>query len=295
MFEGLSVAMVTPFRNGVVDHAGIERLVARLIEGGVDGIVALGSTGEAATQNVDERRAVLRQVIAQARGHVWVVAGTGTNNTAESIALTQMAKDEGADGAMLVTPYYNKPTPDGQVAHVEAIARAVPMPFIVYNVPGRTGTHMTPETIARLSRLPEVAAVKEASGSLDQVSAILDLCDITVLCGDDSLTLPMIAVGAQGVVSVLAQVVPAEMKALVDASRHGRLGKARVLHKRLFPLARALFLESNPGPVKEALAQLGVIEPELRLPLVRVRQATADALASELARFAEPRAAAVVT
>lgn len=285
MFEGLSVAMVTPFRGGAVDPAGIERLVARLVEGGVDGIVALGSTGEAATQTVEERRAVLEQVIAEVRGRVWVVAGTGTNNTAESIALTRMAKELGADGAMVVTPFYNKPTPDGQVAHVEAIAREASLPLIFYNVPGRTATNTLPETIARLARVPEVKAVKEASGSLDQASAILDRCDITVLSGDDSLTVPMIAVGAEGVVSVAGQVAPSEMAALVRAARAGRAAEARDRHRRLYPLMRALFLETNPAPVKEALAQLGVTAPDLRLPLVRVTEATARALAKEIARL----------
>ncbi len=274
MFEGLSVAMATPFRGGAVDAAGIERVVAHLLDGGVDGIVALGSTGEAATQTFDERRAVLRQVVHLARGRAWVVAGTGTNDTAQSIELTRMAREEGADGAMIVTPYYNKPTPDGQVAHVEAIARAVPLSLIVYNVPGRTGTNTLPETIARMARIPGVAAVKEASGAPDQTSAIIEACDITVLSGDDSLTVPLMAIGAKGVVSVVGQVAPREMTALVRAAQGGDMAAARTWHRRLYPLMRAMFLESNPAPVKDALAHLGLCTADLRLPLVGVSGAT---------------------
>jgi 4-hydroxy-tetrahydrodipicolinate synthase len=284
--------MVTPFRAGAVDAAGIERIVARLLDGGVDGIVALGSTGEAATQTVDERRAVLRQVVHLARGRAWVVAGTGTNDTAQSIELTRMAREDGADGTMLVTPYYNKPTPDGQVAHVEAVARAVPLPIVFYNVPGRTGTNTLPETIARIARVPGVVAVKEASGVPDQTSAILDACDITVLSGDDSLTVPLMAIGAQGVVSVVGQVAPREMAAMVRAARACDFTTARAAHARLFPLMRAMFLESNPAPVKEALAQLGVCSTELRLPLVAVTAATRARIADVLAQVLPQGAAA---
>ncbi len=284
MFEGFSVAMVTPFRDGALDLAGIERLVTHLIEGGVDGIVALGSTGEAATQSPGERRTVLREILRVAHGRVWVVAGTGTNDTAESIELTRMAKQEGAHGAMVVTPFYNKPTPAGQIAHLRAIAEAVPFDYITYNVPGRTGTNTLPETVLALARIPGVKAVKEASGSVDQASAIL--CGdphLTVLSGDDSLTVPLMAIGAKGVISVVGHVATKEMTQMVAAAAAGRTDEAAAWHRRLFPLMRVMFLESNPSPVKDALAQIGICGAEVRLPLVGVSGATHDAIAAQLA------------
>lgn len=283
MFEGFSVAMVTPFRQGALDLAGLERLVAHLLDGGVDGIVALGSTGEAATQSHAERRTVVREVVRLVSGRTWVVVGTGTNNTAESIVLTQMAKDDGAQGAMVVTPYYNRPTPAGQIAHVRAIADAVPFDFIVYNVPGRTASNTLPDTIVEMARIPGVRAVKEASGIVDQASAILASSEVTVLSGDDSLTVPLMAIGARGVVSVVGHVAPREMTQLVAAAAAGRAAEAATWHRTLFPLMRAMFLESNPSPVKEALAQLGICGAEVRLPLVEVSAVTREAIAAQLA------------
>lgn len=276
MFEGLSVALVTPFKDGAVDEAAVERLVDFVITGGTDVLVVAGSTGEAVTLTREERRRLYAAVQGANGGRARLVAGTGTNVTRDSIELTEEARALGYDGAMLVVPYYNKPTPAGQVAHFSAVARAVDIPLILYNVPGRTGTNMTPETVARLAELPNVVALKEASGSLDQVSAIRELTDLTILSGDDSLTLPMLAIGARGIVSVLGNVAPRPLKDLLQAFEEGRLIDAETLHKQLTPLMRALFLESNPGPVKSLLADMGLMANELRLPLVPVEPATAQ-------------------
>ncbi len=278
MFEGLTVAMVTPFKAGAVDHEATDRLVAFMLEGGVENLVVSGSTGEAATCTVEERRALWRFVKERVRGRVPVVAGTGTNSTADSIALTRMAEEVGLDGALVVTPYYNKPTPRGQVAHFTAVAKSTKLPLILYNVPGRTGTNTLPDTLARVQDLPNVVAVKESSGSLDQASAVRGQTRLTLLCGDDSLTLPMVAVGAAGVVSVAGNAAPREMRALCDHARAGRMAEAEAVHRRLLPLFKALFIESNPGPVKFLLAAMGLIENELRLPLVPVEPASAEAV-----------------
>ncbi len=274
MFDGLTVAMVTPFRGGAVDLEGTARLVDFMLEGGVEVLLVSGSTGEAATCTVEERRKLWAFVKERAKGRAPVVAGTGTNNTADSIALTRMAEELGLDGALVVTPYYNKPTPKGQVAHFTAIARSTRLPLMLYNVPGRTATNTLPEVFEQLADVPNIVAVKEASGILDQASAIRARTRLTLLSGDDSLTLPMIAVGATGVVSVAGQVAPAPMRRLVDAARAGKIAEAEAAHRGLLPLFKALFLESNPGPVKFLLSAMGLIENELRLPLVPVEPAT---------------------
>jgi len=279
MFEGLTVAMVTPFREGGIDLEATAQLIDFMIDGGVEGLVVSGSTGEAATCSVDERRTLWRFTRERVRSRVPVIAGTGTNNTAESITLTRMAEELGMDGAMIVTPYYNKPTPRGQIAHFGAVAKATKLPLVLYSVPGRTATNTLPETLEKVQDLPNVVAIKEASGSLDQASALRARTRFTVLSGDDSLTLPMIAAGASGVISVAGNVAPAEMRALCDHARAGRMDQAREVHQRLLPLFKALFIESNPGPVKCLLAAMGLIENELRLPLVPVEPATAKAIA----------------
>jgi len=285
MFEGLSVALVTPFKDGALDEAAIERLVDFVIGGGTDVLVVAGSTGEAVTLTREERRRLYQAVQRANQGRARLVAGTGTNVTRDSIELTAEARALGYDGAMLVVPYYNKPTPAGQVAHFSAIAQAVDLPLILYNVPGRTGTNMTPETVARLAEVPNIVALKEASGSLDQVSAIRARTDLTILSGDDSLTLPMLAIGARGVVSVVGNVAPRPMKNLLEAFSEGRLVDAERLHRQLTPIMRALFLESNPGPAKSLLADMGLMANELRLPLVPVEASTARAV-REAARVA---------
>ncbi len=278
MFEGMTVAMVTPFRGGDLDLEATERLVEHLLAGGTENLVISGSTGEAATCTTEERRTLWRFVKERVRGRIPVIAGTGSNATADSIAFTRMAEEVGLDGAMLVTPYYNRPTPRGQVAHFTAVARSTRLPIVIYNVPGRTGTNTLPDTLERLHGMPNIVAVKEASGSLDQASAIRARVRFTLLCGDDSLTLPMIAVGAAGVISVAGNVAPRAMRDLCDHARGGRVAEAEAIHRRLLPLFRALFIESNPGPVKFLLSAMRLIENQLRLPLVPVEPGTEKAV-----------------
>lgn len=274
MFEGLSVAMVTPFRGGEIDWDATAKLVEWMIEGGVQGLVVSGSTGEAATCTVEERRKLWAFVKERAKGRVWIVAGTGTNSTADSIALTRIAEELGMDGAMVVTPFYNKPTPKGQAAHFAAVAKSTKLPVILYNVPGRTGTNTTPDVLAAVQDVPNIQAVKEASGNLDQMSQVKTKTRFTLLSGDDSLTVPCIAVGGEGIISVVGQIVPREMRALTDAARAGRFAEARAMHEKLAPLFKAAFVESNPGPAKFLLSEMGLIANELRLPLVPVEPAS---------------------
>ncbi|HWN83003.1 MAG TPA: 4-hydroxy-tetrahydrodipicolinate synthase [Candidatus Udaeobacter sp.] len=274
MFEGATAAIVTPFRGGQLDGPALRAVTRHLLAGGIDGIVVVGSTGEGATLTPEERRRALELVLEEAKGRAFVIAGTGTNATDSTIQLTRSAKEAGADGVMLVTPYYNKPTPDGIVRHFEAVARAVELPIIAYNVPSRTGMNLTPATAARLARIPQVVAIKEAAGSLDQTTELVLGSSLTVIAGDDSLTVPMMAVGAKGVISVVANLIPGDVKALVSAMAKGDYETARRLHLRLYPLTKAMFIETNPGPVKHALALLGLVKDELRLPLVPVSEAT---------------------
>jgi 4-hydroxy-tetrahydrodipicolinate synthase len=274
MFEGLSVAMVTPFRGGAVDREATERLVEHMISGGVQGLVVSGSTGEAATCTVEERRELWRFVRERARGRAWVVAGTGTNNTADSIALTRIAEEIGMDGAMIVTPFYNRPTPKGQAAHFTAVAKSTRLPLILYNVPGRTGTNTTPDVLAMVHDLPNVKAVKEASGDLNQMAQVKTRTKLTLLSGDDALTLACSAVGGEGIVSVVGQAAPRQMRELADLCRTGPPAAALAAHQALMPLFKAAFLESNPGPIKFLLSEMGLIANELRLPLVPIETAT---------------------
>ncbi|MBN2311022.1 MAG: 4-hydroxy-tetrahydrodipicolinate synthase [Candidatus Hydrogenedentes bacterium] len=272
MFRGSMVALVTPFRPDFeVDYDAYGRLVDFHLENGTDGIVPCGCTGEAATLTHDEQKACIQFVIERVAGRVPVIPGTGSNSTKEALLLTQFAKEAGADGALLITPYYNKPTPAGQIAHYRTIAEAVDIPIVLYNVPGRTATKMLPETIAELSKTPNIVAVKEACGSVDQVSQIRGACDITVLSGDDALTLPMMAVGGKGIISVAANVVPAKMAQLCARFDAGDLAGAQAIHFELLPLFKGLFLETNPMPVKAALAKMGLIDNVLRLPLTPMR------------------------
>lgn len=283
MFEGLSVAMVTPFKGGAVDRDAVDRLVEHMVGGGVQGIVVSGSTGEAATCTLEERRELWAFVRERVKRRAWVVAGTGTNSTADSIALTRMAEELGLDGAMVVTPFYNKPTPRGQAAHFAAVAKSTKLPLILYNVPGRTGTNTTPDVLAMVHDLPNVKAVKEASGNLDQMAQVRTRTKLTLLSGDDSLTLPCIAVGGEGIVSVVGQAVPGPMRRLTDLARAGKAAEALAVHQSLMPVFKAAFLESNPGPIKFLLSEMGLIANELRLPLVPVEPAT-EKLVLEAAR-----------
>jgi len=285
MYSGSFPALVTPFKSNTdIDFDAYGRLIDWHIEQGTNGIVPCGCTGEAATLSHDEQKAVIKFAIERVAGRLPVIAGTGSNNTREAIDLTKYAKEAGADGSLLITPYYNKPTAAGQIAHYRAIAEAVDgLPIMLYNVPGRTGTKIAPETIAELNKVPNIVSVKEACGDIDQVSAILSQCDINVMSGDDSLTLAMMAVGAKGVVSVAANVVPAGVADLVRHANAGNYEEARALHYQLLPIFKVLFVESNPMPVKYALSKMGLIENVLRLPLTPVLESSAAKIDKVLA------------
>ena len=267
MFKGSIVAIVTPFKKGKVDEKALRKLVRFQIESGTDGIVPVGTTGECPTLSYKEHERVIEIVVETANHEVPVIAGTGSNSTDEAIYLTKFAKKIGAEGALMVTPYYNKPTQEGLYRHYEMVAKKVDIPIVLYNVPGRTGVSLSPETVARLSKIPNIVGIKEATGSMDQSSHILSLCGITVLSGDDSLTLPLLSIGAQGVISVVANFLPEAMSQMVDAFFANNLNRAQELHLKLFPICRAVFIETNPVPVKTAMGLLGLCGDAVRLPL----------------------------
>lgn len=268
MFRGSIVAVVTPFKDdGSIDLAAYGRLIDLHLEHGTHGIVPCGCTGEAATLTHDEQKQLIKFCVERVAGRIPVIAGAGSNNTREAIGLTQFAKEVGADAVLSITPYYNKPTKEGQIAHYRAIAENADIPIMLYNVPGRTGTNIEPQTVAELGNIPNVVSIKEAAGSLDQVSQIRSLCQINILSGDDSLTLPMMSVGAAGVVSVAANVAPDKVAALCDEWDNGNLAAAQAIHYELMPLFKALFVQTNPLPVKAILAHMGLIRNNLRLPL----------------------------
>lgn len=268
VFKGSIVALVTPFRNGEVDFAAINDLVEWHIASGTSGIVPCGTTGESPTLSHEEHNAVVDAVVKAARKRVPVLAGAGSNSTAEALRLVKHAEKAGADGVLVITPYYNKPTQAGMRAHYEAIAAETALPIVIYNVPSRTGVSIAPETVIQLAKLPNIVGVKEATGSMDQASAILTGCQIDLLSGDDSLTLPLMAIGGCGVISVVANVLPQKMAALTRAVFKGDLSAAEQLHRDLFPVCRAMFMETNPIPVKAALAMMGRIADDIRLPLL---------------------------
>jgi 4-hydroxy-tetrahydrodipicolinate synthase len=272
MFRGSIVAVATPFKeNYEIDFEAYGRLIDFHLENGTDGIVPCGCTGEAATLLHKEQEQCVRFTVERVAGRVPVIAGTGSNSTIEALSLTKYAKEVGADGALLITPYYNKPTAAGQILHYTTIAKQVDIPIVLYNVPGRTGTKMLPETIAEMAKTPNIVAIKEACGSVEQVCDIRSLCDITVMSGDDALTLPMMAVGATGVISVAANVAPAKVAAMCAAFDKGNLAEAQRIHYELLPLFKGLFFETNPMPVKAALARMGLISNVLRMPLTPMR------------------------
>ena len=269
MFDGSLVAIVTPFKGGKLDEKAFADLIEFQIANGTHGIVPCGTTGESATLTPEEHERLVVLTVEVVNRRVAVIAGTGSNSTDEAIAFTKHAKSAGADGALLITPYYNKPTQEGLFLHYVAVAKAADIPLVLYNIPGRTGVNMTPATVARLAAIPSVVAIKEGSGSLPQVSDIFQQCgdQITVISGDDGLTLSMMALGAKGVITVTANIAPADMANLVNAALKGNYDEARTLHYKLAPLFTALFYETNPIPVKAALAHMGKIHNELRLPL----------------------------
>ena len=280
MFEGVLTALATPFRDGAIDEKALRGLVARQIAAGIDGLVPCGSTGESATLSHEEHERVIEIVVDAAAGQVPVVAGTGSNSTTEAIRLTLHAKQAGAAAALLISPYYNKPTQAGLVAHYEAIALATELPLIVYNIPGRTASNILPTTLAQLAQIEYVVGVKEACGDIDQIAHVIDRCpeDFDVLSGDDSMTLPMMAMGGQGVISTTSNVAPEQMLELVRVFRSGDSVRALSLHQHLMPLFDALFCETNPIPLKAALGIMGLIDPEIRLPLTPITQPNREAL-----------------
>lgn len=287
MFQGVFTALVTPFRDDQIDEAALQELVELQIVAGVDGLVPCGSTGESATLSHAEHRRVVEVVVAAARGRVPVLAGTGSNATAEAIELTQHAKEAGADGALLISPYYNKPTQDGIVAHYEHIGRETRFPLVVYNIPGRTASNIAPATMGRLADIDQVVGVKEACGDLEQMSLAIAACpdSFVFLSGDDALTLPLLSVGGHGVISTVSNVAPAEMVALVRAFRAGDLPRAQEMHYRLLPLIQAIFCETNPIPVKAALTLRGLIRDEIRLPLLPITAPNRERLQVALKEF----------
>lgn len=284
MFTGSITALVTPFRNGQVDEAAFKGLIEFQIANGTNGIVPCGTTGESATLSYEEHNRVIELAIESAAKRIPVIAGTGSNSTAETITLTKHAEKAGADAALLITPYYNKPTQQGLYEHYRTVAGEVGIPIILYNVPGRTGVNMLPETVARLSEIKNIIGIKEATGSLQQVSDILEYSKkgFIVLSGDDFTTLPLLAIGGHGVISVTSNVLPRMVSDMVRSFEAGKMEEARRLHYKLQPLHRAMFIETNPIPVKTALAMMGMIGEEMRLPLVAMTEANRAKLISAL-------------
>lgn len=283
-FAGLSVALVTPFRDGILDTVRLAEQINFQAAAGTTCICPVGTTGESPTLSHDEHERVIAESVQAAAGRMLVMPGTGSNSTAEAVRLTKFAVRAGADAALVVGPYYNRPTQRGLEEHYKALAESVGIPICIYNIPSRTGRNIEPETIIRLAELPGIAMVKEATGSLDQASQVLAATDLTLLSGDDSMTLPLMAIGGRGVVSVVGNLVPADMKALCDAFDAGDLAKARALHLKLFTLCRELLgLATNPIPIKAALAMIGRDTGEVRLPLVPLEADLAAKLQSVLA------------
>ncbi|MCR4316535.1 MAG: 4-hydroxy-tetrahydrodipicolinate synthase [Planctomycetes bacterium] len=284
-FCGSYVAIVTPFSGGKVDHDALEALVETQIAQGTKGIVPLGTTGEAWALDQKQYRDVANTVIKVTAGRVPVFCGSGTNSTDGTIAYSKIAKEAGADGLLVVTPYYNKPSQEGLFQHYKQILAAVDLPIILYNVPGRTGCKMTPETVLRLYELPDIVAIKEASGDLNVLTSIRRRCDIPVLSGDDALTLPMLALGAQGVISVVGNILPRDMQNLVDFVHQGKTEEARKLHYQMLPVMDAMFMDSNPIPVKTAMYMAGRIKLEFKLPLCPMSEENCAKLLSVLREY----------
>lgn len=285
-FAGLTVALVTPFRDGKVDEAALRKAVDWQVEQGTDCVSPCGTTGESPTLTHEEHDRVIKIVCEQAKGRIRVMAGTGSNSTQEAVRLTKAAKAAGATGALVVGPYYNKPMAEGFYRHFAAIAEACDLPIVLYNIPGRTAKNIEPDTICRIAEIPSVVAVKESTGSMDQASQILSGSKLTVLSGDDSLTLPLLSMGGSGVVSVAGNIVPKDVKAMITAWNAGNIAEAQRAHHKLFPLCRdMLSLATNPIPLKAAMARLGRDSGEVRLPLTPLSEADGVKLDKTLKRY----------
>ncbi len=272
MFHGSIVAIVTPFKKGKIDEKAFGELIDFHLRSGTHGIVPCGTTGESATLSHEEHKRIVEMAVKMAAGRIPVIAGTGSNSTEEAIAFTRHAKAAGAAGALLITPYYNKPTQEGLYQHYKAVAKAVDLPLVLYNIPGRTGVNMLPATVARLMEFDNIIGMKEGTGSLQQISDLVQLCGerLVILSGDDFTALPTMAVGGKGVISVTANIAPADMAQMMEAAARGDYGWARKLHDQLYPLHQVMFVETNPIPVKAALALMGKCADEVRLPLWRM-------------------------
>ena len=298
MFKGTFTAVVTPFRNGAVDLDALAKLIETQVDAGITGVVAVGTTGESPTLTHDERVTVIRKCVEMAKGRCLVLAGTGSYSTRDAIEASKNAESLGVDGLLIVSPYYNKPSQDGLFQHFKSIAEATSSPIMLYNIPGRCGVDIGAETVIRLSRAcRNIVSIKEASGSVDRVSELRSRLDesFTVLSGDDSLTLPFMAVGAAGVVSVASNLFPAEVRALVDAYQSGDGRLAEKLHREFYALFKDLFIEPNPVPVKTALGWKGLMSPEVRLPLCPMGEANQERLRKTLEAFEQSRPVASVS
>lgn len=288
MFQGAMVAIVTPFKDGAVDETSLRQLIEFQIANGTDGIVPCGTTGESATLSFQEHERVIEITVEQVNKRVPVLAGTGSNNTEEAIRLTRHAKKAGADGALMISPYYNKPTQEGLYQHFKTVAERVDIPIFVYNIPGRTAVNMEPGTIARLSKIDNIVGIKEASGSMKQITDIISLCDdrFVVLSGEDYLTYPLLCVGGKGVISVVSNVAPRDMADLCKLGLEGNVAAARMLYYRLLPVCHALFYETNPAPVKAALLMMKrIASDEVRLPLVPMSEPNRERLRADLKAY----------
>lgn len=270
MFEGAYTALVTPFKNGKIDYDALEKHIEFQIAQGIDGVLPMGTTGESPTVSFEEHEEFIRRVVKIVNGRVKVLAGTGANSTSEAVWLTKCAEDAGVDAALSVNPYYNKPTQKGLIAHYEQIAKSTKLPIILYNIPGRTGVNFLPESIKELlNRVDNVVAMKEASGDINQMMRLVELCGdrLTLLSGDDNLLLPLLAIGGKGVISVLSNILPADVRKVITLFNEKKFEEAKTLFYKLLPLCRAMFIETNPIPVKAAMAMMGFCSDELRLPL----------------------------
>ncbi len=287
MFSGAFTAVVTPFKDGHVDEDALRRLIRFGIDGGVSGIVPCGTTGESPTLSHEEHNRVIELTVKEVAGQVKVIAGTGSNSTEEALALTEHAKSVGADACLMVSPYYNKPTQEGLYMHFKAVAEAVDIPIVLYNIQGRTGVNIENNTVAKLSQIPNIVAVKEASGSILQMSEVIRLSDsaFDVLSGDDQMTFPLMALGGKGVISVVTNIVPDKMSLLVKHMLKGDIAAARAIHFEIYELCQAMFIETNPIPIKTALSMMGMIRNEFRLPLCPMSQANQEKLKRVLERY----------
>ena len=287
MFQGAFTAIVTPFKDGQVDEAAYNELIRFNIDGGVSGIVPCGTTGESPTLSHEEHNRIVEITVKEVAGQVKVIAGTGSNSTQEAIALTKHAQEVGADAALMVSPYYNKPSQEGLYEHFKAVAEAVDIPILPYNIQGRTAVNIANETMRRLSQIPNIVGVKEASGNILQMSEVVRLCgpDFSVLSGDDQMTFPLMCLGGKGVISVVTNLAPSKMSALTKHMLNGELEQARAIHFEIYELCQAMFLETNPIPVKSALGMMGKIKLEFRLPLCPLSATNQAKLKANLEKY----------